>query len=78
MKSLMENFIPPEFDLHHKERSDEALKKWRTAVGAVVKNRRRRFRYAAHLEKRSEAKEQLKRVSVRIFVVSSHSVLNLE
>ncbi|KAL1555349.1 Alpha carbonic anhydrase 4 [Salvia divinorum] len=62
----MDNFIPPEFDLDHKNRSDEALKKWRQAVGTLVKNRRRRFRYAADLEKRSEAKEQLKKLSEKI------------
>lgn len=65
----MDNFIPPEFDLDHRNRSDEALKKWRKAVGKLVKNRRRRFRYAADLEKRSEAKEQLKKLSVRIFML---------
>ncbi|KAH6817726.1 autoinhibited isoform 4 [Perilla frutescens var. frutescens] len=62
----MESFLPPEFDLHHKEKSEEALRKWRQAVGTLVKNRRRRFRYAADLEKRSEAKEQLKKLSEKI------------
>lgn len=62
----MANFIPPEFDLHDKERSDEALKRWRDAVGKIVKNRRRRFRYAADLQKRLEAKEQMRRLRVRI------------
>ncbi|XP_051149035.1 putative calcium-transporting ATPase 11, plasma membrane-type [Andrographis paniculata] len=68
----MENFIPPEFDLHHKERSEEALKRWRDAVGKIVKNRRRRFRYAADLEKRSEAKEQMRRLrdNIRICIVA--------
>lgn len=66
----MEKFIPPEFDLPHKGRSEEALKRWREAVGKVVKNRRRRFRYAADLGKRSEAKEQLRKLSVRTVLVS--------
>ncbi|KAL2480681.1 putative calcium-transporting ATPase 11 [Abeliophyllum distichum] len=57
----MEKLIPKEFDLSHKERSDEALMRWRKAVG-LVKNRRRRFRYAADLEKRSEAKEQMLKI----------------
>lgn len=66
----MEKFLAPEFDLHHKEKSEEALRKWRQAVGTLVKNRRRRFRYAADLDKRSEAKDQLKKLSVRIVTVS--------
>lgn len=66
----MENFIPPEFDLHHKHSSDETLKRWRDAVGKLVKNRRRRFRYAAVLEKRSEAKEQMRRLRVRIITAT--------
>ncbi|KAI3446492.1 hypothetical protein Pfo_003157 [Paulownia fortunei] len=62
----MEKFIPAEFDLHHKDSSEEALKRWRDAVGKIVKNRRRRFRYAAVLEKRSEAKEQMRRLRENI------------
>ncbi|KAL0453136.1 UNVERIFIED_CONTAM: putative calcium-transporting ATPase 11, plasma membrane-type [Sesamum latifolium] len=64
----MEKFIPPEFDLPLKGRSEEALKRWRDAVGKLVKNRRRRFRYAAVLEKRSEAKEQMRRLRENIRV----------
>ncbi|XP_041997818.1 putative calcium-transporting ATPase 11, plasma membrane-type [Salvia splendens] len=65
----MERFIPPEFDLNHKGcNSEEAQKRWRNAVGKLVKNRRRRFRYAADLEKRSEAKEQLRRLRENIRV----------
>lgn len=61
----MEILIPKEFDLLHKERSEEAQRLWRKAVGKLVKNRRRRFRYAADLEKRSEAKEQMRKLRVR-------------
>ncbi|KAH6828721.1 autoinhibited Ca2+-ATPase 11 [Perilla frutescens var. hirtella] len=64
----MEKFIPPEFDLNHKGSSEEALKRWRDAVGKLVKNRRRRFRYAADLEKRSEAKEHMRRLRENIRV----------
>lgn len=75
--SVMERFIPPEFDLPQKGRSVEAQKRWRETVGKLVKNRRRRFRYAADLEKRSEAKEHIKRLRVRtvIFCVLSFSFL---
>ncbi|CAA3024011.1 calcium-transporting ATPase 11, plasma membrane-type [Olea europaea subsp. europaea] len=63
----MEKLIPKEFDLSNKDRSDEALMRWRKAVG-LVKNRRRRFRYAADLAKRSEAKEQMLKIRERLRV----------
>ncbi|KAL7097850.1 hypothetical protein ACP275_10G169300 [Erythranthe tilingii] len=74
----MEKFmIPPEFDLPQKGRSEEAVKRWRAAVGKLVKNRRRRFRYAADLEKRSEAKEQMKRLreNIRVCFVTFKAAL---
>ncbi|KAL8489488.1 hypothetical protein ACS0TY_025401 [Phlomoides rotata] len=63
----MESFISPEFDLPLKGRSEEALRRWRAAVG-MVKNKRRRFRYSADLEKRSEAKEQMQKIRENIRV----------
>ncbi|XP_022882853.1 putative calcium-transporting ATPase 11, plasma membrane-type isoform X2 [Olea europaea var. sylvestris] len=63
----MEKLIPKEFDLSNKDRSDEALMRWRKAVG-LVKNRRRRFRYAADLAKRSEAKAQMLKIRERLRV----------
>ncbi|CAI9782811.1 unnamed protein product [Fraxinus pennsylvanica] len=63
----MEKLIPKEFDLSNKDRSDEALMRWRKAVG-LVKNRRRRFRYSADLGKRSEAKEQMLKIRDRLRV----------
>ncbi|CAL0310592.1 unnamed protein product [Lupinus luteus] len=54
MKSLLKDF-----ELDSKNPSVEALRRWRSAVSFVVKNRRRRFRMVADLDKRSEA-EQIK------------------
>nr|KYP70496.1 Putative calcium-transporting ATPase 11, plasma membrane-type [Cajanus cajan] len=54
----MESRLLKDFELHHKNPSLEALRRWRSAV-ALVKNRRRRFRMVADLDKRSEA-EQIK------------------
>ncbi|OIW05210.1 hypothetical protein TanjilG_14763 [Lupinus angustifolius] len=54
MKSLLKDF-----ELDSKNPSVEALTRWRSAVSFVVKNRRRRFRMVADLDKRSEA-EQIK------------------
>ncbi|XP_075512798.1 calcium-transporting ATPase 1, plasma membrane-type-like [Primulina tabacum] len=70
----MEKLIPKEFDLLRKERSEESQRLWRKAVRKLVKNRRCRFRYAADLEKRSEAKEQMRKLrdNIRVcFVVYS-------
>ncbi|XP_075503306.1 putative calcium-transporting ATPase 11, plasma membrane-type [Primulina tabacum] len=64
----MDKLIPKEFDLLHKDRSEEAQRLWRKAVGKLVKNRRRRFRYAADLEKRSEAKDQMRKLGDNIRV----------
>ncbi|XP_051138879.1 putative calcium-transporting ATPase 11, plasma membrane-type isoform X2 [Andrographis paniculata] len=73
----MEKFIPAEFDLPPKGRSEEAIRRWREAVGKLVKNRQRRFRYAADLEKRSEAKEQMRRLreSIRVCFVAYTAAL---
>lgn len=54
----MEWNLLKDFELEPKNRSVEALRRWRSAV-TLVKNRRRRFRMVADLEKRSEA-EQIK------------------
>ncbi|KAK7285638.1 hypothetical protein RJT34_20415 [Clitoria ternatea] len=53
MESLLKDF-----ELQHKNPSVEALRRWRSAV-TLVKNRRRRFRMVADLDKRSQA-EQIK------------------
>ncbi|KZV57852.1 calcium-transporting ATPase 11, plasma membrane-type-like [Dorcoceras hygrometricum] len=73
----MERLIPKEFDLLHRERSEEAQRLWREAVGKLVKNRRRRFRYAADLEKRSEAKEQMLKLrdNIRVCFVAYTAAL---
>ncbi|KAK9289775.1 hypothetical protein L1049_007934 [Liquidambar formosana] len=48
-----------EFDSQSKNSSEEALRKWRLAVGGMVKNPRRRFRMVADLVKRKEAEKRL-------------------
>ena len=53
MESLLKDF-----ELEPKNPSPEALRRWRSAV-SLVKNRRRRFRMVADLDKRSQA-EQIK------------------
>ncbi|KAK9181159.1 hypothetical protein WN944_024296 [Citrus x changshan-huyou] len=46
-----------DFDVEHKNPSEQALRRWRSAV-SIVKNRRRRFRMVADLVKRSEAEKK--------------------
>ncbi|KAH9648673.1 mitochondrial glycoprotein family protein [Citrus sinensis] len=46
-----------DFDVEHKNPSEEALRRWRSAA-SIVKNRRRRFRMVADLDKRSEAEKK--------------------
>ncbi|XP_050388320.1 calcium-transporting ATPase 1-like [Argentina anserina] len=50
----MESYLNENFDLKAKNSSDEALQRWRQLCW-VVKNKKRRFRFTANLDKRSEA-----------------------
>ncbi|XP_027912992.1 putative calcium-transporting ATPase 11, plasma membrane-type [Vigna unguiculata] len=52
----MERTLLKDFELQHKNPSVEALRRWRSAV-TLVKNRRRRFRMVADLDKRDEAQQ---------------------
>ncbi|OMP06013.1 Cation-transporting P-type ATPase [Corchorus capsularis] len=54
-----------EFEVEHKNPSVEALRRWRKLV-TVVRNRRRRFRMIANLEKRSEAEQQKRKIKEKI------------
>ena len=50
----MESYLKENFGgVQAKHSSDEALGRWREVVG-VVKNPKRRFRFTANLDKRSE------------------------
>ncbi|XP_017257837.1 calcium-transporting ATPase 4, plasma membrane-type isoform X1 [Daucus carota subsp. sativus] len=67
MEEYMEEFLRKNFDVEHKNPSEEALQRWRSAVW-LVKNPRRRFRMVADLAKRAEAgrKRQSVQEKVRI------------
>ncbi|XP_077218206.1 autoinhibited Ca2+-ATPase 11 [Tasmannia lanceolata] len=62
----MEKYLK-DFELP-KNPSEEALRRWRTAVWIIVKNPKRRFRFTADLEKRSEAEEKKKSIQERFRV----------
>ncbi|KAJ1442492.1 P-type ATPase [Sesbania bispinosa] len=63
MESLLKDF-----ELESKNPSEEALRRWRSSA-ALVKNRRRRFRYAADLEKRAEREEIKEKMQEKIRIV---------
>ncbi|OAY40399.1 calcium-transporting ATPase 4, plasma membrane-type isoform X1 [Manihot esculenta] len=62
----MESFLK-DFEVHHKNPSEEALLRWRKAV-SIVKNPRRRFRMVADLVKRSEAEKKKRSIQEKIRV----------
>ncbi|KAJ1411580.1 P-type ATPase [Sesbania bispinosa] len=57
-----------DFEVESKNPSEEALRRWRSSAAAFVKNRRRRFRYAADLEKRAEAEEIKEKIQIALYV----------
>ncbi|KAI4333057.1 hypothetical protein L6164_017911 [Bauhinia variegata] len=63
----MEQYLRENFDVQHKRPSEEALRRWRSAV-SVVKNPRRRFRMVADLAKRAEAERKRRKLQETIRV----------
>ncbi|KOM40555.1 hypothetical protein LR48_Vigan04g075300 [Vigna angularis] len=72
----MEKTLLKDFELQHKNPSVEALRRWRSAV-TLVKNRRRRFRMVADLDKRDEAQQIRQGIKVFLPLYSSVSLLLL-
>lgn len=67
MSETIENYLRKNFDLDSKSPSEEAQMRWRSAV-SIVKNRRRRFRMVADLEKRAQAEEKRRKLQEKIRV----------
>nr|POE71717.1 putative calcium-transporting atpase 11, plasma membrane-type [Quercus suber] len=63
----MERKLLKDFELDPKNRSEEALQRWRSAV-SIVKNPRRRFRHVADLAKRSAAVIKRRKIQEQIRV----------
>lgn len=59
----MEKYLRENFEVEHKNPSQEALRRWRAAV-RVVKNPTRRFRMVADLAKRNEAHQKKLKIQV--------------
>lgn len=72
----MENYLRKNFELEPKGPSEEAQMRWRSAV-SIVKNRRRRFRMVADLEKRAQAEEKRKKLQVCSFTVSDLTLISI-
>jgi hypothetical protein len=56
------------FEVPAKNPSEDAQRRWREAVGTLVKNRRRRFRMVPDLDKRSQVQAQRRNIQVRTYV----------
>nr|XP_043609066.1 putative calcium-transporting ATPase 11, plasma membrane-type [Erigeron canadensis] len=61
----MESYLKENFEVEPKNPSEEALKKWRSAVW-LVKNPRRRFRMVADLAKRAAAEKKRRKIQEKI------------
>lgn len=72
----MEKYLREHFDVEPKRPSEEARRRWRSAV-SVVKNPRRRFRMVADLAKRSEAERKRRKIQVcSVFVCARFLVVD--
>ncbi|KAK1278533.1 putative calcium-transporting ATPase 4, plasma membrane-type [Acorus gramineus] len=73
----MEKYLKENFDVRPKNSSEEALRKWRSAV-TIVKNRRRRFRMVADLDKRNEASVKKSKIQekLRVAIYVQRAALN--
>ncbi|XP_062208740.1 calcium-transporting ATPase 1, plasma membrane-type isoform X5 [Phragmites australis] len=56
------------FEMPAKNPSEDAQRRWREAVGTLVKNRRRRFRMVPDLDKRSQAETQRRKIQEKLRV----------
>ncbi|KAL6853874.1 hypothetical protein ACP4OV_019903 [Aristida adscensionis] len=56
------------FEVPAKNPSEDAQRRWREAVGTLVKNRRRRFRMVPDLDKRSQAETQRRKIQEKLRV----------
>ncbi|XP_052191898.1 calcium-transporting ATPase 4, plasma membrane-type-like isoform X2 [Diospyros lotus] len=64
---MMETYLKKNFDVDPKRPSEEALRRWRSAVW-LVKNPRRRFRMVADLAKRAEAERKRRKKQEKLRV----------
>uniref|UniRef100_A0A0D9XWQ9 Calcium-transporting ATPase n=1 Tax=Leersia perrieri TaxID=77586 RepID=A0A0D9XWQ9_9ORYZ len=68
MDKLLEKYLDEHFYLPPKNPSEEAQRRWRRAVGKIVKNPSRRFRMVPNLDRRSEDKAKVRSTQEKIRV----------
>jgi len=59
----LDSYLKEHFEVPAKNPSEEAQRRWRSAVG-LVKNRRRRFRMVPDLDRRSQDEAQRQSIQV--------------
>uniref|UniRef100_A0A0E0F9C2 Calcium-transporting ATPase n=1 Tax=Oryza meridionalis TaxID=40149 RepID=A0A0E0F9C2_9ORYZ len=64
----LDRYLQENFDVPAKNPSEEAQRRWRQAVGTIVKNRRRRFRWVPDLDRRSLDKAKVRSTQEKIRV----------
>ena len=64
------------FEVPAKNPSEDAQRRWREAVGTLVKNRRRRFRMVPDLDKRSQVETQRRNIQVRTPSSKTHLAIS--
>jgi P-type Ca2+ transporter type 2C len=60
----VERYLQEHFDVPAKNPSEEAQRRWRSAVGTIIKNRRRRFRMVPDLDRRQQDEETRRSIQV--------------
>ncbi|KAF0913327.1 hypothetical protein E2562_021976 [Oryza meyeriana var. granulata] len=68
MEKLLDRYLEEHFYLPPKNPSEEAQRRWRKAVGKIVKNPSRRFRWVPDLDRRSEDKAKVRSIQEKIQV----------
>ncbi|KAF0897182.1 hypothetical protein E2562_034230 [Oryza meyeriana var. granulata] len=68
MDKLLERYLEEHFYLPPKNPSEEAQRRWRKAVGKIVKNPSRRFRMVPDLDRRSLDKAKVRSIQEKIRV----------
>jgi len=61
--TTMEKYLRENFHVEPKRPSEDAQRRWRSAV-SIVKNPRRRFRWVANLAQRADAEQKRKKLQV--------------
>lgn len=75
---VLDSYLQEHFDLPPKNPSEEAQRRWRSAVGTIVKNHRRRFRMVPDLDRRHQdhAKRRSIQEIIRVALYVQQAAIN--